>query len=199
MNIIHKFSTMKRFLTIASIAIFTLSITGCNWFQSTQPTDDQSVNGNTTTEQQEVVNEDTENAVATLEIADDNTNDDTDEQNSEQNNEQNEDLQFETIDEYVALIMDETTKTQYEVDEPSGLERVSFGDVDGLDVAPDGVTTNVYVLTASGWGTGSMETVRTFYLEQVSPSPCWTEPDCDEPNEVNYYGPFKGKLALLVQ
>lgn len=105
--------------------------------------------------------------------------------------------QFDTIDKYVSLAVN--TNDQYKTSKPAGFERVKFGT--DVDVAPDGtMIAHVFVLAGPDWGSGNMEDVRTFYLEVVGPSPCWTTPDtCKEPNTVNYYGPFSGKLGSMLQ
>ncbi|MBP9718235.1 hypothetical protein KBD59_02985 [Candidatus Gracilibacteria bacterium] len=108
--------------------------------------------------------------------------------------------QYSSMDTYVDLVVNPSTNNQYKTSKPSEFQRAKFGDTGGeINVAPDGASTSVYVLAKKNWDTGNMEDVQTFYLEVSGPSPCWSKPDCTEPNTVDFYGPFEGKLQRLVQ
>lgn len=114
---------------------------------------------------------------------------------------QKESPQYSSIDKYVELALNPSTNGQYRTSKPSEFQRAKFGGKgEGINVAPDGVSADVFVVAKGNWDIGgSLEDIQTFYLEVVGPSPCWTEPNCNEPNTVNFYGPFEGKLKLLVQ
>ncbi|MFC1616520.1 hypothetical protein ACFL21_05235 [Patescibacteria group bacterium] len=104
---------------------------------------------------------------------------------------------FDTLDEYISLILASETKDAYVASEPDGYARTNFGGID-LDVTPDGVSATVYVLEPSE-GISDLEENVTFYLEIIEPAPCWTEENCDEPETVEYFGPFQGELGRMVQ
>lgn len=112
-------------------------------------------------------------------------------------NEEAEAVQFDNMDEYVSLVLNTSTNSTYKTSKPSGYKRIDFGEIE-LNVAPDGVSADVFVLEPLD-GINNMDAIETFYLEVVGPSPCWYESDCDEPNTVDYYGPFEGKLGRLTQ
>lgn len=113
---------------------------------------------------------------------------------------QKESPQYSSMDKYVDLVLNPSTNSQYKASKPSEFQRAKFGGQgDGINVAPDGVSASVFVVAKSNWDVGNLEDIQTFYLEVVGPSPCWTEPNCAEPNTVDFYGPFEGKLKLLVQ
>ena len=111
-----------------------------------------------------------------------------------------ESFRFGTIDKYVDVVLNPSTNSAYKANKPSGFERATLGGQgEGVNVAPDGVSASVFVVAKSNWAVGSLEDVDTFYLEVVGPTPCWTEPNCNEPNTIDFYGPFQGELKLLVQ
>ena len=113
---------------------------------------------------------------------------------------QKESPQFDTMDQYVSLVLNSATNSQYKTTKPAGFERAKFGGQgEGINVAPDGVSASVFVLAKNNWDVGNMNDVSTFYLEVVGPSPCWAQENCNEPETVTHYGPFQGKLKLLVQ
>ena len=108
--------------------------------------------------------------------------------------------QFGSMDEYVSLVLNPAIGNQYKTTKPTGFERAKFGGQgEGINVAPDGVSASVFVVAKNNWDVGNMNDISTFYLEVVSPSPCWAQENCNEPETVTYYGPFQGKLKLLVQ
>jgi len=108
--------------------------------------------------------------------------------------------QFGSMDEYVSLVLNPAIGNQYKTTKPTGFERAKFGGQgEGINVAPDGESASVFVVAKNNWDVGNMNDISTFYLEVVSPSPCWAQENCNEPETVTYYGPFQGKLKLLVQ
>ena len=112
-------------------------------------------------------------------------------------NEEIEKAQFDNMDGYVSLVMNTSTNSKYKTSKPAGYKRVNFGGIE-LNVALDGVSADVFVLESPN-RSNDMDAIETFYLEVVGPSPCWYESDCDEPNTIDYYGPFKGKLGRLTE
>ncbi len=101
--------------------------------------------------------------------------------------------EFNTIDEYVLEM------NKYKTNKPNNFERATIGNGNDINVGLDGVSHSVFVLVQSDWNIGSLEDVKTFYLEENVPPACWTQNVCNEPETVNYYGPFQGKIALLLQ
>jgi hypothetical protein len=108
-------------------------------------------------------------------------------------------LMFDTLEEYVDTVLNPLTGNQYEVAKPVGFERLGFGGGEALNVVPDGVSASVYILAREDWDVGNIDDIQTFYLDVEGPSPCFMEPVCEEPNTVNYYGPFQGPLMQMVQ
>lgn len=108
--------------------------------------------------------------------------------------------QFDTMDQYVSFLSNPEIASQYKTTKPAGFEVLKFGGQgEGVNLAPDGVSVGIFVFAKNNWDVGNMNDVNTFYLEFVTPSPCWDEENCNEPENVTYYGPFQGKLKLLVQ
>jgi hypothetical protein len=121
-----------------------------------------------------------------------------DEETPEQRNKTTEFPTYNSIDEYTSLILNPEKNQQYKSIKPINMERLSFGE-DAMNFAPDGISADIFILTQKNWDIGQLEDIQNFYFEIIGPSPCWTKPDCNEPNTIDYYGPFKGKLKLLVQ
>lgn len=126
-----------------------------------------------------------------------NNNEQPEEINNIENPTTTNEIMFDNINEYVSLILNTNTNSSYQTTKPAEYKRINFGGIE-LNVAPDGVSTDVFVLEPPT-GITNLDQIETFYLEVVGPSPCWTELDCEEPNTVDYYGPFQGKLGRLTQ
>ena len=109
--------------------------------------------------------------------------------------------QFNTMDEYVHLLVEPATSTKYYTAKPEGFERIKINGVEKrMTVMFDGVTGSVFVLAAKGWDAGNLEDIQAFYLEVASSADCFGNGEviCSIPQTFEWYGPFTGKLEAMV-
>ncbi len=95
--------------------------------------------------------------------------------------------QLESLGKYVNLVMDAKTASRYKTTQPQGLVRVANATPEGTDFF------EVYVWATKNWNLGNWPDIQTIYLETVVSSP-------ESSKETHtWYGPFTGKLKLLVE
>jgi hypothetical protein len=99
--------------------------------------------------------------------------------------------QFETMAAYV-----ETAIDMEPVSAPTRLVQVKFGD-SPVDVKLPEASVPMYVFAEPNWEVGSLEDVQLFYIKSETPASFLEDPS--EQKQEFWYGPFYGKLKLLVQ
>ena len=99
--------------------------------------------------------------------------------------------QFETMAEYVKVAID-----MEPVSAPTELVQVKFGD-SPVDVKLPEASVPMYVFAEPNWDVGNLEDVQLFYIKAETPASVLEDPS--EQKQEFWYGPFYGKLKLLVQ
>jgi len=110
--------------------------------------------------------------------------------------------QYDKIEEYLTYSLDEKKSDNIKSSsQPKGFVRIKSGNKD-LSIAPKGVDFfEAYVWAMPGWDVGGLEDIQTFYIETVK-FDLMKEQEGRSILETAYstwYGPFQGKLKLLVQ
>lgn len=108
-----------------------------------------------------------------------------------ENNVTTQKAQFETMAEYVKVAID-----MEPVSAPTGLVQVKSGD-SSVDIKLPGASVPMYVFADPNWDVGNFEDVQLFYIKAETPASVLEDPS--EQKQEFWYGPFYGKLKLLVQ
>lgn len=105
-------------------------------------------------------------------------------------------VSFDTMAEYERYVgKSEEAQNFKSSAQPSGFVRVKSGGKD-LSIAPEGVDFfNAFVWARADWDAGELEDIQRFYIETVRSTPGTSESE----DEHAWFGPFEGKLKLLIQ
>ena len=108
---------------------------------------------------------------------------------------------FPTLHPYAMLLGEPATAIRYYISQaPKGFTRVQIGNAqNGVIINIEGFDKPVYVLVPQNWEAVNAPEIQQFYLEIVGSIECLIDPECPNPNETFWYGPFQGNLQELLK
>ena len=108
---------------------------------------------------------------------------------------------FPTLRQYAKLLGEPASAIRYYVSTaPKEFTRVQTGNAqNGVIINIEGFEKPVYVLAPQNWEAVNAPEIQQFYLEIVGPIECLIDPECPNPNEAFWYGPFQGNLKELLK